>query len=308
MKKASPKIVVVGSLNIDWTARVRHLPAVGQTVPASVISQSFGGKGANQAIAAARQGATVFMIGAIGGDEAGSAYFERLRKEGIDTTGISSVSKAVTGTALIGVDDDGENTIIVGAGANGLLKPSHVRQHADQIKAADVILLQWECPPACVLETLKIAARNRIPVVMNPSPLIDGFPWGRYPVHTLIINETEAITLFGKRVAGNPRNLRTALQSHGIRQLVITRGSEPTFGITADAVVQQSTLSVKPVDTVGAGDSFAGSFAAALGSGLSLQECLRHANIAGALATTKNGAQSSIPTLPAVKKRLKTLP
>jgi len=308
MKSSVPSIAVIGSLNIDWTACVRRLPAAGQTVPASAMARTFGGKGANQAIAAARQGARVSMIGCLGDDEAGASYRARLEAEGIDHSGILTIPRTLTGTALIAVDDAAENTIIVAEGANGRLKPAHLRACRDRLVRADAILLQWETPRPCVLEALKLAASAGIPAVMNPSPLQDGFPWGKHPIHTLIVNETEAAGLFGKRVAASPEKLRGCLVTHGLSTLVVTRGASPTWGITRDGIIDQATLAVKPVDTVGAGDSFAGAYTAALARGLGLRDCLRHANIAGALATTKSGAQSSIPGHAAVRKALGALP
>lgn len=307
MNESNPVIIVVGSLNIDWTARVHRLPATGQTVAASEMARTFGGKGANQAIAAARQGARVAMIGSIGDDEAGLSYRERLRLEKIDDTAVITLPRQLTGTALITVDATADNTIVVSEGANGHLKPAHIRAHRLALQQADALLLQWETPQACVLETLKLAAASKVPVVMNPSPIHPDFPWNKHPVHTLIVNETEATALFGKGAAKSAEKLRPLLSKHGITRLVVTRGSQPTWGITADDIITQSTLPVKPVDTVGAGDSFAGAYTAALARGLTFADCLRHANIAGALATTKNGAQASIPTLAAVRKSLSNL-
>ena len=197
MTRASPKVVVVGSLNIDYIASVDRLPRPGQTVPASGLLQRFGGKGANQAVAAARQAASVIMIGCVGVDDAGRLYCDRLRSERIDVAGISRTSKALTGTALIAVDHSAENIIVVAAGANGELRPSAIRAHRRLIGAAGIILLQLEIPVPTVVETVRLANRLNVPVVLNPSPLRDGFPWGKGRLDALIANAGEAEAIFG---------------------------------------------------------------------------------------------------------------
>ena len=292
------KVVVVGSLNIDYIAAVEHLPAAGETVPATGLVRRFGGKGANQAIAAARQGARVGMIGCVGADDAGRAYRQRLRAEGIDFTGVTATDRSLTGTALIAVDKAAENNIIVAAGANGELKPAAIRAQRRRIGAADILLLQLEVPMATVIEAVRVANRAGVPVVLNPSPLRKGFPWGKCSFDTLIVNAGEAQAIFGLRLGNLQASLakwQRALAQWRIERLIITQGARPTLCLSVAGCLKVPTLSVKPVDTVGAGDAFAGAFAARRAGGADLLSAIRYANCAGALATLKPGAQQSIP-------------
>lgn len=292
------RLVVVGSLNVDYIATVKSLPCPGETVAATGLIHRFGGKGANQAVAAARQGANVSMIGCVGKDDAGRAYCNRLRAEGIHATGVTATSRALTGTALIAVDQGAENSIIVAAGANGELTPMAIRAQEDQIRSADVLLLQFEIPMAAVTEAVRIANKASIPVVLNPSPLRDGFPWGKLELDTLVTNAGEAKAIFGLPVEHLPKTLirwQTKLVRRHISRLIITRGAQSTLCLGPADYFEVFTLKVKPVDTVGAGDAFAGAFAAHRAGGSEVLEAIRYANCAGALATLKAGAQEAIP-------------
>ena len=303
-------VLVVGSLNIDYIAAVKRLPAAGETVAATGLVRRFGGKGANQAVAAARQGARVSMIGCVGADDEGRAYCRRLRAEGIDTAGISATQKALTGTALIAVDQAAENTTIVAAGANGELKPAAIRAQRKRIASADILLLQLEVPMATVVEAVRIANQSKVPVVLNPSPLRDGFPWGKCGLDTLMVNAGEAEAIFGLPLTSLPLALpkwQRALSKWRIERLIITRGAKPTLCVSAAGYLKVPTLKVRPVDTVGAGDAFAGSFAARLTGGGDIVNTIRHANCAGALATLKAGAQEAIPNRARMQKALEGL-
>lgn len=305
-KPAQPHIAVVGSLNIDWIAQMPHLPKPGETVISTRLIQRFGGKGANQAIAAARQGAQVSLIGCVGDDESGSAYLARLQKFGINTSGINVAKKTFTGSATIAVEDSGENHIIVNPGANARLTAAYVRKQAALIAAAKVLLLQLETPIAAVIEALRIAAQHHVPVVLNPSPIHPDFPWGKHPIHSLIVNEGEARAIFGKRSLASSVSLRKAMEKYAINRVIITRGSAPTQAILqSGAELEIPTLRVKPIDTVGAGDSFAGAYACCLANKQELPHCLRYANTAGALATLKPGAQEAIPISAQIKAQMK---
>ena len=304
------KLVVIGSLNIDYLASVQRLPAAGETVTAARLVRRFGGKGANQAVAAARQGAEVSLIGCVGADEAGRAYCRRLREEGIHAAAISRAGRALTGTALIAVDQAGENFIVVASGANGALRPPAVRTWHRLIESAQMILLQLEVPMAAVTEAVRLANRAGVPVVLNPSPWREGFPWGRCRVDTLIVNEIEAQALFGlapQEFAARPAAGQAALAQRNVQRLIITRGAKPTLCSSEGVCIEVPTLAVNPVDTVGAGDAFAGAFAARRVQGLDVVEAIRCANCAGALATLKPGAQESIPTRAATDRALRRL-
>jgi ribokinase len=303
-------VAIVGSLNIDYIAAVDRLPAAGETVPAHGLVRRFGGKGANQAVAAARQGARVAMIGCVGADDEGRAYCRRLRAERINSSGISSTRKALTGTALIAVDRKAENIIVVAAGANGAVRPAAVRTHRSLIAAANILLLQLEIPLASVIESARIANRANVPVVLNPSPLRAGFPWGQCRLDTLIANAGEAQSIFGLDPGTISRKLgawRRGLARKHIHSLIITRGAAPTICLTATEFLQVPTLAVKPVDTVGAGDAFAGTYAARRAEGADLVTAIRYANCAGALATLKPGAQEAIPRRAATEKAVRAL-
>ena len=282
MATQRPRIVVVGSLNVDHTLRVPHIPAPGETLTSSSMLTCFGGKGANQAVAAARAGGAVSMIGCVGQDDYGTRYIECLRGEDIETSGIMR-STLPTGTAFIAVDDRGENSIIVNAGANHAITPEDIDLHAELIRSADALLLQLECPLAVVQRAAEIARAAAVRVILNPSPLSAEYLAARFEVDTLIVNEGEAAQITPGR------NLQEAMCRH----LIITRGAESTLTITENGVEEIMPPKVTPVDTVGAGDTFAGAFAVA--SSESMGDAIRFANAAGALATLKAGAQPAIP-------------
>lgn len=279
-----PVIAVVGSLNVDITLRVPRIPAPGETLTAHGLLTCFGGKGANQAVAAARAGAAVSLIGCVGPDDYGAQYTEHLRGEGIDTRGIVRGSLP-TGTAYIAVDDHGENSIIVNPGANHALTPAHLETHADLIRGAQVILLQLECPLLTVLRAAQIAREAGVRIILNPSPWHGALFQHEPPVDVLIVNETEAAALGTE----DPGKI-------GCESLIITRGGAPTrVRHVGQEEVRIAPPSVTPVDTVGAGDTFAGALATALASGTPLSESVSFANAAAALATLKPGAQTAIP-------------
>jgi ribokinase len=299
------RVVVVGSLNLDYIASVKKLPVPGETVAASGLIRRFGGKGANQAVAAARQGAKVSLIGCVGDDDDGRAYCKHLKAEGIDVSGIVRTSKALTGTALIAVADNAENVIIVAAGANGELAAHALSRVRPKIARAAAVLVQFEIPMTTTKAVVQLANRLQIPVVLNPSPLREGFPWGSCKLDTLIVNAGEAQTIFGlppEDFVGRQRAWSNAMANCKVAQLIVTRGAQPTICFTASDFLEVPTLKVRPVDTVGAGDAFAGTFVARRADGLGLLPAIRLANCAGALATLKRGAQEAIPTRRATER------
>ena len=303
------RLVVIGSLNVDYIASVKRLPGPGETVAATGMIRRFGGKGANQAVAAARQGASVSMIACVGNDDAGRSYCSRLRAEGINAAGVTATNRAMTGTALIAVDQAAENSIIVAAGANGELTPAAIRAQEDQIRSASMLLLQFEIPMPTVIEAVRIANKASIPVALNPSPLRDGFPWGKWELDTLIANAGEAQAIFGLPVERLPKTLarwQKTLVRRRISRLIITRGAQSTLCLSAADYLEIPTLKVKPVDTVGAGDAFAGAFAAHRAGGSEVLDAIRYANCAGAMATLKAGAQEAIPNRKLTERSLLT--
>lgn len=274
---SAPSIVVVGSLNVDHTLRVPRIPAPGETLTSSSMLTCLGGKGANQAVAAARAGGCVAMIGCVGVDDFGTRYIEALKAEGIDTEGVSR-STLPTGSAFIAVDDAGENSIIVNPGANHAITPDDIEKHAELVRGADALLLQLECPLPVVRRAAEIARAAGVRIILNPSPLSEAFLADPFAVDVLIVNEGEAEKITPNR----------CLKEAQCRQLIITRGADSTLCITESGTAEFAPPQVTPVDTVGAGDTFAGAFAVA--------GDIPFANAAGALATLKAGAQPSIPT------------
>lgn len=306
----SPVVTVVGSLNLDYIASVEHLPSPGQTVAATDLITRFGGKGANQAVAAARQQTRTHLIGCVGDDDGGRAYCTRLRRAGIDPVSVRTMERSHTGTALIAVDRKAENTIIVAPGANGRLKPAHVRAHQNLISAAHILLLQLEIPVSAAIEAMLIANAAGVPVALNFSPLVEDFPWGKAAIETLIVNEVEAQHVFGLTANLIERRIgawQSALAERRVENLIVTRGSRSTLCVSTQGYFDVPTLKVRPVDTVGAGDAFAGAFAAARAGRWDIHSAIRLANCAGALATLKAGAQESIPGRAATLKALRRL-
>ncbi len=316
----TPHIAVVGSLNTDHTLRVPHLPAPGETLTAFSALTAFGGKGANQAVAAARAGARVTLIGCIGDDDPGTRYLCHLRAEHIVTEAILR-SPSPTGSAFIAVDDRGENTILVHPGANHQLTPAHIDLHAERIRSADALLLQLECPLPAVHRAASIARDAGVRVLLNPSPWSSAYRDAGTPADVLIVNAHEASELTGLPLEHALADIPQTLQRARCSMLVITRGSASTLTLqVGQPVLETPAHRVLPVDTVGAGDTFAGYLAAALSEAcpsgqavpsaetLALSEALRIANGAAALATLKPGAQTALPSRPEVQAFLLTQP
>lgn len=305
---ARHRVCVVGSLNLDHFARVEALPGRGETVAADRLTLFHGGKGANQAVAAARQGCAVVLFGAVGSDEAGAAYLRALEEEGVATFCVRTVP-GPTGAAFITVDRHGENTIVVAAGANAELRRGDVAREARRIGECDVLLAQFEVPAAALLEAAHLANRAGVPVVVNPSPFHPAFPWDEIRSDYLVANEGEAGELLGFPASpAAAREIRDRLHALRAGHLVVTRGGEETLAFTRDGdVLAIPALPVLPVDTVGAGDAFAGCFAARLAQGEDLRSALRAANCAGALATLGSGAQGPMPDREQVERHLQFL-
>ena len=281
------RVAVVGSLNIDYFTRVKQFPHAGETVMADALEIRFGGKGANQAVAASRLGAEVEMIGLLGDDEMGRAYAERLDGFGIGIRGVQLLDSAASGSAFITLDAGGENTIVVAAGANQFLTAEHVESQAQVIAEADCLLLQNEVPPEANLAAMAIAKANDTWTIYNPAPWRDGSPACEEQIGILIVNEIEAASLLGKNVTA-ARDLPEGV--------VVTRGSESTLANIGGAFFEVLPDQIEPVDTVGAGDTFCGAIAARLGEIADFSEILRYANCAAGLATGKTGAQEAMPT------------
>lgn len=280
----SADVCVIGSLNLDLVANVQRLPRPGETVLARDYQEHPGGKGANQAVAAARAGARTVMIGAVGNDDAGRRLRTVVESEGIVADAIATVD-APTGRALIGVDDSGENFIMVVPGANAALTPDMVRHAAPALRSARVLLLQLEVPHDVIEEACKLAHATTL-VVLNPAPAAVLPPHVLQRIDVLIPNEHELVHLGGAQ----------HLLASGVTRLLITEGARGAVVLDSSGHAERiEPWPVVPVDSTAAGDAFCGVFAASLAKGLSWSSSAHHAAIGGALATTRRGAIPSLP-------------
>lgn len=303
------RVVVVGTLNVDHVWRVPALPRAGETILADAATREWGGKGANLAVAAARQGARVIMVGALGTDAEGQAYREHLEREGIDTRAVLHATGEPSGTAHVYVDPRGENQIVVNRGANRRLDAAAVAAALESLlRPADVLAVGLEIPADAATEALRCGARAGVRTIFNPSPVDRSFAWGAAEIEAVIVNEHECAAWFNHAPAGLIA-LATAersalLHRRAVRHVIVTQGGEPTLHISAGGVETVPTYSVEPVDTVGAGDTFAGTLAARLVAGDAWREALQRANVAAALSTLTPGAQTGIPTAAQVSEVL----
>jgi ribokinase len=296
-RPSSASLVVVGSLNVDFIASVSLLPKPGDTVVANQLSKRFGGKGGNQALSAARHGAQVMMLGCLGDDPDGRDYRNHLRREGVNCSALNT-TRSVTGCAHITVDAKGENQIVVIPGANGTLTGPSIKMQRARIAVAGALLVQLEIPMESAVEAIKIANESKVSVILNASPVTPNFPWNEVRLDAVIVNENEAREIFGLTpgaAAQHHESWKERLTTKRIRHLVITRGANPTLLISKSGVTEVPAHPVEPVDTVGAGDTFAGVFATQMAEGAELPEVIRWANAAAALSTLKHGAQEGIP-------------
>ncbi|MFW9080104.1 ribokinase [Pseudomonas sp. P2757] len=292
------KVVVIGSLNMDLVTRAPRLPRGGETLIGHSFATVSGGKGANQAVAAARLGAQVAMVGCVGNDPYGVQLREALLADHIDCQAVSVVEDS-SGVALIVVDDNSQNAIVIVAGANGALTPAVVDRFDAVLQAADVIICQLEIPDATVGHALKRGRELGKIVILNPAPASRPLPADWYAsIDYLIPNESEAAALSGLPVD----SLQTAevaashLISMGAGKVIITLGAEGSLFANGKSFEHFPAPKVKALDTTAAGDTFVGGFAAALASGKTEADAIRYGQVAAALSVTRAGAQPSIPT------------
>lgn len=291
-------ILVVGSTNTDMVILADHFPVPGETILGGKFLMNPGGKGANQAVAAARLGGKVAFITKVGEDVFGQQAFQNLEEEGIDTSGIAIDPSEPSGVAQITVDKHAENCIVVAPGANMTLSQSDVDRVIPLIENADIVLAQLEIPFDTVAYVLRRASEMGKRTLLNPAPARP-LPDDLYPYLYLITpNETETEILTGIKVSdrGSAREAAEMLISKGVKVVIITLGANGAYLFDGDQEIEISAPKVKAVDTTAAGDTFNGALAVALSKGEALHDAVQFANRAAALSVTKMGAQSSIPS------------
>lgn len=289
-------IAVVGSLNMDAIARVARLPMPGETVLASGYLQALGGKGANQAVAAARAGSAVEFIGRVGADPAGDALLASLQRVGVNTKHIRRDEGGSTGTALIAVDHHGQNSIVVVPGVNANLLPENIDSAEDVIARSSILLLQLEIPLETVRYAAVLAHRSATTVILNPSPA-QALPSSLLKlVDVLVPNEDEVAYLSGIGSPVEPASAAGMLRANGAQAVVVTLGERGATVIEDESETDIHAYDVDAVDTTGAGDAFVGNLAAALDQGRSLKEAAKFAVAAAALSVQSAGAQASMPS------------
>ena len=292
------RVVVVGSSNTDMVVKTPHIPAPGETVLGGDFVMVAGGKGANQAVAAARLGAQTTFVARLGRDVFGDRAITNIGTAGVDTHYIVRDDTAPSGVALIAVDDKGQNSIVVASGANARLTPDDVNAARDAIAKCDVVVIQFEIPLDTVARAIGLAREMDKIVIVNPAPaqyLPDYFLQG---VDVLIPNEGEAAMLLGMKLDDNfsPVEAAKELRTRGVGTVIITLGAEGALAVTHDRVQEIPPRRVTAVDTTAAGDSFTGALAVALGEGKDLGQSVYFANAAAAISVTRLGAQTSMPT------------
>lgn len=297
-------IIVIGSINLDLIANVDRLPAPGETVHGSGFATAPGGKGANQALAAARAGVAVRMVGAVGKDSFAAEALALLRDGKVDLSGVAETF-ASTGTALIMVGDDGENIIAVVPGANGSVLPGDLSKAF--LRKGDVVLLQHEIPLQTVSAALDAARAAGAVTVLNTAPFSRDAAAFLGKADYVVANETE-FDLYGEAMslkgADRPARMRDFAAQTG-RTIVVTLGGDGVLAATPTDFLQVAALKITPVDTVGAGDTFCGYLAASLSTGLGLEQSLARAAAAGSLACLKPGAQPAIPLAADVEQAMR---
>lgn len=295
------RVLVVGSLNMDLVVYCARRPGPGETLPGTDFTSVPGGKGANQALAAARLGGRVNMIGRVGADDFGGRLVDSLHDAGADVSRITRSTGVSTGVALITVDDQGENSIVVVPGANGRLTPADVERSRDLFAGAGALLLQLEVPLDTVTAAARLAAEAGVPVLLDPAPApLEPLPSELLRATDILLpNQHEAAVLAG---TAPPEDLTTArvvasdLLGLGPRVVVLKLGAQGALVATGSSCRHMPGIRVNAVDSTGAGDAFGGALAVALAQGMDLAMGVAFANRAGALSVTRRGAQPSMPT------------
>jgi len=300
-------IVFVGSLNMDLVVRVPHMPEPGETVLGVDFQQIPGGKGANQAVGAARMGAKVTMIGRVGSDDFGRELTENLSREGIDISNVTVDENEPSGIAMITVDKEGQNSIVVASGANMALTPEEIRSAWQNIKNIDLVVMPLEIPLDCIEETVRLAVHDKVKVVLNPAPAQMLSNELLKNVDVLVPNENETTLLTGLSIESiaEAETAAKKLLDRGSKAVVLTLGSRGALLVRNEMLPEKvAPFEVEVVDTTAAGDAFVAALSVGISDQLPLEEAVYQANAAGALAVTRMGAQPSMPTQREVQKFL----
>lgn len=285
------KVLVVGSINVDLVMTTDRVARVGETVRGTDFKTVAGGKGANQAVAAARLGANVKMLGAVGNDSYADLMLDGLKKDGIDTSGIERFDTS-TGVAVI-VVYNGDNSIIINSGANACVTPEYIDRHIDAIEWADFVIMQYEIPMETVLYTAKLAKNLGKTVVINPAPMAETKKELLENCDLFVPNETEAQTLLGAEL--DPETALKKIHDLGAKSVIITLGEKGSIAFDGEKIHRQNAQKAYAVDTTAAGDCFVGALTTALCEDKSLTEAIEFATKASAIAVTRHGAQPSLP-------------
>lgn len=303
MTAQQPRCVVVGSINADLMISVERHPTPGETLIGGGGDILAGGKGANQAVAAARQGASVSFVGAVGDDAYACPAMELLEASGVDLSHVEHLKSTTTGLAVIEVAADGENTIVVVPGANARVDAEFVQQHARAMHKADLVLLQGEIPATGFQKAVELARAVGARVVVNLAPVVDVDKQALLQSDPLVVNEHEAglvLEQLGAQTSGDePEELVECLRAEGFAAVVLTLGPRGAIVADAEGITPIPTPQIKAVDTTGAGDAFTGALVARLLDGDSLVSAAHHAARIGAFAALGHGAQPSYPELDA---------
>lgn len=302
-----PKILVIGSVNMDLVLRTATIPQPGQTVAGHSFATIPGGKGANQAVAAAKCGGRVSMIGRVGNDDFGQRLLLGLKGNGVDISPIMVSEGVNTGLAMITVDDKGENAICITGGANLKLNPKDIDDHTQLIADADAVLMQLEIPQETAVYALQLARHHHTPVILNPAPAPTQLNANLYEADVIILNQSETAALTCEPVTDqhSAKLAAVALLARGARAVVVTLGRRGAVTITPEQTTTIAAFEAAVVDTTGAGDAFCGALASCHGAGQDLEGAARFASAAAALACTKFGAQPSMPRRDAVERLLR---
>lgn len=299
------KISVLGSINLDTTLHINHIPLPGETLHVSEKSSAAGGKGANQAVAAQRSGGQVNFIGAVGTDDGGKFMLNTMKQEGINLDQVKTLADADTGAATILLDEKGQNSILVDAGANAKVTPAQVKEAAETIKQSDYIIAQFETPIDSTIAAFKIAKENGVVTILNPAPAAEVSDELLSVTDIIAPNETESASITGIEVNNEDNMIKTAeyFKNKGVKMTLITLGERGVFYCDGDKSGLVPAHTVRAVDTTGAGDTFIGAMSAILKPDLSnIDAAIDYGQEASSITVQRLGAMPSIPTKAEVEK------